>query len=315
MLIPCMGCAGDRAGRLGSHAVCSRSVQITHSMVRISGPVVPRCWSRMVAFVGVEPVGYAPPSDCELLDYGNATVLPGLIDSHVRNADAMNIAAKQASSMAGAHRSRTGGSAAAATEWRRRGRAAEDFGSRGTGDEGSTGEEPDLVQHVRPKTHGAEGDQGRRARQSVAAHPVRELRRGAALPRATSTPVVHMIGKPAGAALRPCWAAVPGLTALGGLRGPGAPRPAGQSSSRRPAGQRVSEPRGQDGQGQQRTDRPTADSQLGVLRRITRTTTLPADSGVADVRRHQQCPPPLTVAHHNAPRSPPASPPLWASGG
>ena len=73
--------------------------------------------------VGVEPVGYAPPSDCELLDYGNATVLPGLIDSHVRNADAMNIAAKQASSMAGTHRSRIGGSAAAATEWRRRGRA------------------------------------------------------------------------------------------------------------------------------------------------------------------------------------------------
>ena len=95
---------------------------------------------------------------------------------------------------------------------------------------------PDLVQHVRPKTHGAEGDQGLRARQSLAAHPVGELRRGAALPRAASTPVVHMIGRPAGAARRPCWAAVPGLTALGGLRGPGAPRPAGQSSARRPSG-------------------------------------------------------------------------------
>jgi imidazolonepropionase-like amidohydrolase len=33
--------------------------------------------------VGVEPVGYEPPSDCELVDYGDATVLPGLIDTHV----------------------------------------------------------------------------------------------------------------------------------------------------------------------------------------------------------------------------------------
>jgi imidazolonepropionase-like amidohydrolase len=33
--------------------------------------------------VGVEPVAYEPPSDCELLDYGDATVLPGLIDTHV----------------------------------------------------------------------------------------------------------------------------------------------------------------------------------------------------------------------------------------
>jgi imidazolonepropionase-like amidohydrolase len=33
--------------------------------------------------VGVEPVAYEPPSDCELVDYGDATVLPGLIDSHV----------------------------------------------------------------------------------------------------------------------------------------------------------------------------------------------------------------------------------------
>jgi hypothetical protein len=27
--------------------------------------------------VGVEPVASEPPSDCELLDYGDATVLPG----------------------------------------------------------------------------------------------------------------------------------------------------------------------------------------------------------------------------------------------
>jgi imidazolonepropionase-like amidohydrolase len=27
--------------------------------------------------VGVEPMGYEPPSDCQLVDYGNATVLPG----------------------------------------------------------------------------------------------------------------------------------------------------------------------------------------------------------------------------------------------
>jgi imidazolonepropionase-like amidohydrolase len=33
--------------------------------------------------VGVEPMGYELPSDCELVDYGNATVLPGLIDTHV----------------------------------------------------------------------------------------------------------------------------------------------------------------------------------------------------------------------------------------
>jgi imidazolonepropionase-like amidohydrolase len=33
--------------------------------------------------VGVEPVAYQPPSDCELLDYGDATMLPGLIDTHV----------------------------------------------------------------------------------------------------------------------------------------------------------------------------------------------------------------------------------------
>ena len=33
--------------------------------------------------VGVEPGAYEPPSDCELVDYGDATVLPGLIDTHV----------------------------------------------------------------------------------------------------------------------------------------------------------------------------------------------------------------------------------------
>jgi imidazolonepropionase-like amidohydrolase len=33
--------------------------------------------------VGVEPVAYQPPSDCELVDYSNTTVLPGLIDVHV----------------------------------------------------------------------------------------------------------------------------------------------------------------------------------------------------------------------------------------
>ena len=33
--------------------------------------------------VGIEPMGYEPPSDCQLVDYGNATVLPGLIDTHV----------------------------------------------------------------------------------------------------------------------------------------------------------------------------------------------------------------------------------------
>jgi imidazolonepropionase-like amidohydrolase len=33
--------------------------------------------------IGVEPVAYEPPSDCDLVDYGDATVLPGLIDTHV----------------------------------------------------------------------------------------------------------------------------------------------------------------------------------------------------------------------------------------
>jgi imidazolonepropionase-like amidohydrolase len=33
--------------------------------------------------VGVERVAYEPPCDCELVDYGDATMLPGLIDTHV----------------------------------------------------------------------------------------------------------------------------------------------------------------------------------------------------------------------------------------
>jgi imidazolonepropionase-like amidohydrolase len=33
--------------------------------------------------VAVEPAAYEPPADCELVDYGNATVLSGLIDTHV----------------------------------------------------------------------------------------------------------------------------------------------------------------------------------------------------------------------------------------
>jgi imidazolonepropionase-like amidohydrolase len=33
--------------------------------------------------VGVESVAYEPPSHCELIDCGDATVLPGLIDTHV----------------------------------------------------------------------------------------------------------------------------------------------------------------------------------------------------------------------------------------
>jgi hypothetical protein len=33
--------------------------------------------------VGVEPVAYEPPSGCELVDYRDATLLPGLIDTHV----------------------------------------------------------------------------------------------------------------------------------------------------------------------------------------------------------------------------------------
>ena len=33
--------------------------------------------------VGVESAAYELPSECELVDHGNATVLPGLIETHV----------------------------------------------------------------------------------------------------------------------------------------------------------------------------------------------------------------------------------------
>src|SRR5215216_5570062 len=33
--------------------------------------------------VGLESAAYEPPSGCELVDHGDATVLPGLIDTHV----------------------------------------------------------------------------------------------------------------------------------------------------------------------------------------------------------------------------------------
>ena len=33
--------------------------------------------------VGVESAAYELPAECELVDHGNATVLPGLIDTHV----------------------------------------------------------------------------------------------------------------------------------------------------------------------------------------------------------------------------------------
>jgi imidazolonepropionase-like amidohydrolase len=35
------------------------------------------------AILGVEPVGYEAPAECRVYDYGEATVLPGLIDTHV----------------------------------------------------------------------------------------------------------------------------------------------------------------------------------------------------------------------------------------
>lgn len=34
--------------------------------------------------VGVESAAYDPPSDCQLVDYGDATMLPGLIDTYVQ---------------------------------------------------------------------------------------------------------------------------------------------------------------------------------------------------------------------------------------
>jgi imidazolonepropionase-like amidohydrolase len=71
------------AGRLGSHAVCSRSVQ-NHAFdgedFRAGGATV---LVDDAGIVGVEPLRYEPPSDCDLVDYGDATVLPGLIDTHV----------------------------------------------------------------------------------------------------------------------------------------------------------------------------------------------------------------------------------------
>jgi hypothetical protein len=68
-----MGCALTGAGGLGSHAGCSRSVKPCLRMVKISGPAAPPYLSRMGGIVGVEPVGYEPPSDCDLVDYGDAT--------------------------------------------------------------------------------------------------------------------------------------------------------------------------------------------------------------------------------------------------
>ena len=77
-----MGSALTGAGGLGSHTVCLRSVQPMPSTAKISGLVV-HCPLENGRIIGVEPVGYQPPSDCELVDYGNATVLPGLINVHV----------------------------------------------------------------------------------------------------------------------------------------------------------------------------------------------------------------------------------------
>jgi imidazolonepropionase-like amidohydrolase len=47
---------------------------------RVGGATVLLEGGRIVA---VEPAAHEPPSDCELADYGDATVLPGLIDTHV----------------------------------------------------------------------------------------------------------------------------------------------------------------------------------------------------------------------------------------
>ncbi len=49
MQVPYMGSALTRAAGLGSHAVCSRSVQTMPSMVKNSGPVVPPCSSMTLA--------------------------------------------------------------------------------------------------------------------------------------------------------------------------------------------------------------------------------------------------------------------------
>ena len=77
-----MGSALTGAGGLGSHTVCLRSVQIMPSMAKISGLVV-HCAPRERAHHRSRAGRYQPPSDCELVDYGNATVLPGLINVHV----------------------------------------------------------------------------------------------------------------------------------------------------------------------------------------------------------------------------------------
>ena len=49
MLVPYIGSAFTGAAGLGSHAVCSRSVQTMPSMVKNSGPVVPLCSSMTLA--------------------------------------------------------------------------------------------------------------------------------------------------------------------------------------------------------------------------------------------------------------------------
>ena len=61
------------AGGLGSHAGCSGSVKTMPSHgedFRSGGATVP---VEDGGIVGVEPVGYEPPSDCDLVDYGDAT--------------------------------------------------------------------------------------------------------------------------------------------------------------------------------------------------------------------------------------------------
>jgi imidazolonepropionase-like amidohydrolase len=77
-----MGSALTGAGRLGSHAVCA--IRANHAFdgedFRAGGATV---LVDDAGIVGVEPLRYEPPSDCDLVDYGDATVLPGLIDTHV----------------------------------------------------------------------------------------------------------------------------------------------------------------------------------------------------------------------------------------
>jgi imidazolonepropionase-like amidohydrolase len=47
---------------------------------RVGGATVPVVEGRIVK---VEPAAYEPPSDFELVNHGDATLLPGLIDTHV----------------------------------------------------------------------------------------------------------------------------------------------------------------------------------------------------------------------------------------